>query len=97
MVRFTREDDIMEGQPLITVVTLTTEAAPLPATAMVGRNVLLIHNSSNVDITLCNDDGTGTFTIEPGDKQMFRVKNSEPLIYAKVAAATADIEIMEWA
>ena len=97
MVRFTREDDIMEDQPLISIVEVGTDATPLPATPMVGRNVLLIHNQSDVDLILCNDDGTGSMTIEPGDFIRFRVKNHTPLIHAKVASGTQDIEIMEWA
>lgn len=95
-MRFTHEDECVEGQPLISSVTLTTDPTPIPATPLFERNVLFIHNSSNVDIVLCNADGTGTFTIEPGDYIKFNTRDSNPLFYGKVAADTADIEIMEW-
>jgi hypothetical protein len=96
-MRYTREDEIMEDQPLISTVTVGTDPTPLPATPLVGRNMLLIQNTDNLDVMLCNADGNGTLTIEPGDNIRFPTKNEIPLFYAKVADGSASIEIMEWA
>ncbi len=98
-VNYIHESEVVEGQPLISTVTVGTTATPLPATPLEGRNMLMIVNpdvAGAITISLCNAAGAGAIPIEPGDPPVrFVTRDEAPLFYAKAAAPTT-IQIMEW-
>lgn len=90
-------EDIVEGQPIISSVVVLSTPTPLPEMPLDGRNVLLIRNPSMVDVALCNADGTGSYTLEAGDTIKFNTIGPDPRFYAKqVNAQAVTLEIMEW-
>lgn len=96
-LNYSHEDDVVEGQPIISSVVVLSTPTPLPATPTAGRNVLLIRNPSMVDVALCNGDGSGSYTLEAGDTIKFITKSADPLFYAKqVNSQAVTVEIMEW-
>jgi hypothetical protein len=92
---FSHEDSTVEETILISQVTLATTATPIPATPLVGRNALVIKNTGDITVNLCNEDGTGAYPLEPGDVFKFNTKDEVPLFYAKAASETP-VTIMEW-
>lgn len=92
---YTHEDGVVEGLPLVSNPVIGTTATPIPATPLAGRNALRIRNPGPLDITICNADGTGAYTLEPSDKETFETRDELVLFYAKAAAPQA-IEIVEY-
>ena len=96
---YIHEDEVVEGDYLITAVVVGTTATPLPATPRPGRNVLVVHNpdvTGAIRILLCNADGTGAIPVDPGDPPVRKVTRDESsLFYAKAAAPTT-VQIEEW-
>lgn len=95
---YTHEDAVIEGEPLITVVTVGTGPTPLPAVPMQGRNVLRIVNPDvpgAIRINLCNANGTGAIPIDPGDPPWVETTRDEIPIFYAFAAAPTDIQIQE--
>ncbi len=93
---YIHESEVMEGHPLCGRVDVTTDPTPLPATPLAGRNMLIVRNGGTADLILCNANGDPGITLEPSDEMRFVTRDSEPIIYAKVAADTGTAEIMEW-
>jgi hypothetical protein len=82
--------------PLYTVVSVGTDATILPGSPLMGRRVVIIRNASLINVILCNANGTGSFTLEPGDARRFHLRTGAEALYAKVASGTANVEVEEW-
>jgi hypothetical protein len=81
-------------------VTVGTTATALPADPLEYRRALVVHNNSSVTVFL--GDSTVTtgagFPLLAGEKIAFDIQNNpNVVVYAVVAAATADVRIMELA
>lgn len=87
---------MVEETPRIGTVTVDLTPTPIPATPLAGRNGLLVRNAGDENVYLCNATGAEVFTLEPTDRMLFNTRDETALFYAKVAAGTGTLEIMEW-
>ncbi len=84
----------LTATPKVSTVTVGATATPMPETPLEGRKKLLILNNSEVELLICNADGTGAFPIDLSDFIKFDVPD-DVIIYCKVAEGTQEIPILE--
>jgi len=81
-------------------ITVTTSATPLPHASLEYRRALVVHNASSVPVYLGNSSVTAAdgLILAADEKIAFDMQgNPNVRLYAIVAAATAEVRIMELA
>jgi hypothetical protein len=80
-----------------TITVLSSDNPKTEPSPLTGRKGVAFRNSGGSDVWECNNDGSGSFTLEPGDVDAQILDYSVAVVfYFMTAASSATIERKEW-